>query len=49
MERVFVAGFNWTDIEALARMQKITLGRSLVEQLRVIERLLVKESREGKK
>ena len=44
MENVMVTGIDWVNLKALAELSGITITRSMMKRLRIIESLLIKES-----
>ena len=47
MEKPFISGLNWADIESVARMANISITPILLKRLREIESLVIKESIEN--
>ena len=44
MDGIYPASLNWSDIESIARINKIKLNRVLLNKLNVAERLSIEES-----
>ena len=49
MEDIYPTALNWSDIESIARINKIKLNRILVNKLSVAERLSIEESHSKKR
>lgn len=46
MERVYVTGFNWVNVESVMRMTNRHIRKTEFKRLKHIESLVVKESSE---
>ena len=49
MDGVLVAGIDWVNLQALAKLNHVKITRSMMRRLGVIESLLIKESKESVK
>ena len=49
MDGIYPMSLNWTDIESIARINKIKLTRILIEKLNVAESLSIEESNTKRK